>query len=288
MKKIDKTTEKILLRFQRNEITEHLMYKRLAEKARGENKKILKKISDDELRHYNVWKKYTGAEVSPRRFQVFRHVLLSKIFGLTFALKLMERGESSAQHAYGVLGKLPETRRILEEENQHEEKLINMLHEEKLEYIGSMVLGLNDALVELTGALAGFTLALHNTLLIGTVGLITGIAAAMSMMSSEYLSKKSEGGSGKRPGKAALYTGIAYILAVLALVSPFFLFQNYYLSLAATVSIAIIIILLFTFFISVVKSISFRKRFLEMLLISLGIAALSFAIGFVLKAVLEI
>ena len=46
-----------------------------------------------------------------------------------------------------------------------------MLDEERLRYIGSVVLGLNDALIELTGALAGLTLALQNTQLNLLLGL---------------------------------------------------------------------------------------------------------------------
>ena len=51
------------------------------------------------------------------------------------------------------------------------------------------------------------TLAMQNTRLIALSGLITGIAATLSMASSEYLSSKSEG----RPDafKSATYTGIS-------------------------------------------------------------------------------
>ncbi len=94
------------------------------------------------------------------------------------------------------------------DEQHHEEKLIEMIDEERLQYMGSVVLGLNDALVEFTGALAGFTLALNDTKLIALTGSITGIAAALSMASSEYLSTKSEKTHNKRPVKAAIYTGI--------------------------------------------------------------------------------
>ena len=68
-----------------------------------------------------------------------------------------------------------------------------MIREKQLDYVGSIVLGLNDALVELTGALAGLTLALQNTRLIAIAGLITAIAASFSMAASEYLSNKSDG-----------------------------------------------------------------------------------------------
>lgn len=60
-----------------------------------------------------------------------------------------------------------------------------LLDEERLRYTGSTVLGLNDALMELTGVLAGLTLALRDTKLIVLTGAITGIAAVLSMGVSE-------------------------------------------------------------------------------------------------------
>ena len=63
--------------------------------------------------------------------------------------------------------------KVFEMERKNLEKaLLEMLDEERLKYVGSMVLGLNDALVELTGSLAGFTFAMQNTKLIALSGLI--------------------------------------------------------------------------------------------------------------------
>jgi VIT1/CCC1 family predicted Fe2+/Mn2+ transporter len=149
------------------------------------------------------------------------------------------------------------------------------------------VLGLNDALVELTGALAGLTLALQNTKLIALSGLITGIAASMSMAASEYLSTRSEETS-KEPVRAAIYTGIAYILTVSLLVLPYLLFENYYIDLAITMTIAVVIIAVFNYYISVAKGESFKARFLEMAGLSLGVATFSFIIGFFIRKWLNI
>ena len=99
--------------------------------------------------------------------------------------------------------------------------------------MGSMVLGLNDALVELTGALAGFSLALQNTRIVALTGMITGIAASLSMAASEYLSTKSEKG-GKNPVKASIYTGIAYVITVIALIMPFIFISQPLTALAVT------------------------------------------------------
>ena len=163
-----------ILAYQRNEITEHHIYKRLAGIIKSsENRRILAKIADDELRHYHAWKTHTQQEVEPNRFQVWKYCWISRVFGFTFGIKLMERGEEGAQENYAELQEtIPEAEAIARDENEHEEALLALLDEERLRYVGSIVLGLNDALVELTGALAGFTLALRDCRLIAMTGLL--------------------------------------------------------------------------------------------------------------------
>ena len=276
------TTEKIL-QFQRNEITENQIYLRLAKRTKDEkNRRILEKIAKDEKRHYYEWKVHTGQDVAPSRFNVFKYDLISRLFGFTFAIKLMEAGEDSAQDAYSHLLEELDVGHIINDENDHEKELIGMLDEERLQYVGSIVLGLNDALVELTGALAGLTFALQNTKLIALTGTITGLAAALSMATSEYLSTKTEE-SEQHPVKASAYTGTAYVLTVIALIVPYLFISNYYACLAATLSIALMIVAFFNYYISVVNEVSFRKRFLEMAGLSLGVSAISFLIGVALR-----
>ena len=272
---LSESVRKQVLGFQQTEITEHHIYKRLAKKINSpENAKIMEKIADDELRHYNSWKKYTNQDVEPRWFYVWFYYLISVIFGFTFGIKLMERGEENAQENYASISSaIPEATKFQHEEDVHEEQLIEMLDEERLRYAGSIVLGLNDALVELTGALAGLTLALQDVKLIALSGLITGIAASMSMAASEYLSTRSEDTS-KHPVRAAIYTGIAYIVTVALLVLPYLLFENYILDL---------VIAVFNYYISVAKGESFRARFTEMAGLSLGVALFSFVIGYFIR-----
>ncbi|MGD8405229.1 MAG: VIT1/CCC1 transporter family protein [Anaerolineales bacterium] len=274
----------ILAKFQRIEITEHNIYKRLARSIGDpENSEILDQIADDELRHYEDWKKYTEREIKPNMWDVWKYYLISRIFGFTFGIKLMERGEEKAQENYAQLkGKVPEIDNWIHDEEVHEQKLLAMLDEERLRYAGSVVLGLNDALVELTGALAGLTLALQNVKLIALSGLITGIAASLSMAASEYLSTRSEE-TDKHPVRAAIYTGIAYILTVTLLVLPYLLIQNYIVDLIITLTIAVLIIAGFNYYISVAKDEPFRARFLEMAGLSLGVATFSFIIGFFIR-----
>jgi VIT1/CCC1 family predicted Fe2+/Mn2+ transporter len=277
-------TRKQVITFQRTEITEYHIYRRLAKKINSpENANVLEKIAQDELRHYNEWKQYSGKDVQPEWLKVGWYYFISRLFGYTFGIKLMERGEAEAQKNYAsVTAIIPEAARLQHEEDEHEEQLIAMLSEERLEYAGSVVLGLNDALVELTGALAGLTLALQNVKLIALSGLITGIAAAMSMAASEYLSTRSENTT-KNPARAAVYTGIAYICTVFLLILPYLLFENYFLDLAWALATAVIIIAGFNYYISVAKGEPFRERFLEMAGLSFGVALFSFIIGYFIR-----
>lgn len=281
---IDEKTRKEFLRFQRNEVTESLVYTRLASIEKdSSNKNVLLKIASDEVAHAHVFKKYTNENPSPNKWKITKFYWLARLFGLTFAIKLMESGEANAHENYDQYASFPELSRLGREEQEHEKKLIGLINEERLEYMGSVVLGLNDALVEFTGALAGFTLALNDSKLIALTGSITGIAAALSMASSEYLSTKSEAGEDKHPVKAAIYTGIAYVVTVVALVTPFILFSNVFIALSVMLLAALLIIGIFNYYYSVARSESFKKRFTEMAALSFGVATISFLIGYALK-----
>ncbi len=285
---MDYTNENIknLITEQREEITESLVYQTLADIEKNpENREIFLSLSREEAIHSSILKKYTGVDVKPNMWRVRRVALLSKILGITFVVKQMEGKEEDAQKFYSMFKDNEDLMRIKEEEREHENKLISMIDENRLEYMGSIILGLNDALVEFTGALAGFTLALNDSSLIALTGSITGIAAALSMASSEYLSTKAEKSSKKHPIKASIYTGIAYIFTVCLLVLPFIIFNNVIIALILMLMIALIIIALFNYYYAVAKSESFKHRFAEMAILSFSVALVSFLIGFALKSI---
>ncbi|MDD1659876.1 MAG: VIT1/CCC1 transporter family protein [Methanomicrobiales archaeon] len=274
---------------QREEITEHAIYSGLARiTAEPRNRQVLEQTAAVEYQHYEYWKRLTGKEIAPNRLRVTFFLLVCRILGITFGIKQLERGERRIQQVYRDLSaRIPDLERILQDEKEHERELIGLINEERLRYTGSVVLGLNDALVELTGALAGFTFALQNPQIIAVAGLITGIAAAFSMAAAEYLSTKSEA-DGRDPFRAAMYTGITYLITVIALISPFLVLANVYLSLAITLATALLVILFFSYYISVARDLPFRKRFFEMAGISLGVAALSFLMGVLVRIFLGV
>lgn len=274
-----------LKKAQKAEITEHFIYLKLSNSVSGkENKQVLQHIAGDELKHYGFWKKYTKQEVGSNRFLVWWYFFISKILGLTFGIKLRERGEKLAQKNYALLAKeIPEIKQVLQDEHFHERELIGILQEEKLKYVGSIVLGLNDALVELTGALAGLTLALNNGKIVAVSGLIIGIAASLSMAASEFQSRRADNPLAKDSVKASIYTGITYLVTVILLILPYLLLSNVLIALVCTLVIAVLIIMMFTFYTSVAQDLKFGRRFLEMASISLGVAAITFGIGYLVK-----
>ena len=276
------------------EATEAEVYRRLAKMQKNPvNRSILEGIALEEERHEAVIAKMTGEEVKADKGKVARQIVLAKLLGFTFSIKMMESNEHHAASEYHELG----LHDIAEEEDLHVQSMISMLDEERLRYSGSIVLGLSDALVELTGALAGLTFALQDLNLVALAGLVTGIAAAFSMGASEYLSSRAEKKS-ESAVKAAFFTWISYLLTVLMLVAPFLVFQAdspefhglgpHVQALMCTFAIGLLIVALFNFFLSVVEEASFKSRFLEMAGILGVVSMISYGIGIALRVALGV
>ncbi len=278
---------------QREEITVQEIYLKIAlAMGNSNNSNVLKRIASEELEHYKFWKKYTASDIIPDHLRVLISFLFLKLLGFTFTLKFL-----ASRHARDVkmevIEAIPEAETILRKDETHKKEIIELtdiLDEERFRYTGSIVLGLNDAIVEFIGMLAGLTFALQDSKLITITGIVAGISASLSMATSEYLSQRSEEKPDKKlkPPRAAIYTGITYIVTVALLLLPFMVIKSPYIALPLTLTIALIIIFGFTFYISVSRSLNFRRKFTEMALLSLGIATLSFLIGLGARLVLHV
>ncbi len=289
-KAVSPEMRKTLLAMQCDEITGSLLYGNIARRLKDENnRKVFLEISRAEQRHYDTWKAYTGRDVAPKRGKIALFSLMSRILGVTFTIKFFENTEVMGISALNaVKEELPEANAIIAEEEAHESRLMEMIDEERLHYVGSIVLGLNDALVELTGTIAGLTFALANNRLIALSGIITGVAATLSMAASNYLAQRADRNS--QALKSSAYTGVAYLITVVLIVLPYLLLPNgwYVAAFCIMIAAVVLIILSFNYYISVAQDLPFWKRFGEMVLISLGVAALSFAIGLAAKHLLGI
>ncbi len=284
----------LLLAAQQHELNEYELFRRMAKKEKDPgNRKVLHTFANSEHSHYEKIKSFTGHDLKPQLFLIWVWNFLSTLLGITFTVKFLEKIENRNVAKLYALADLHhydlQTSPIgdlLEEEESAESILIKDIDEERLEYMGSIVLGMNDALVELTGALAGFTFAFQNNQLIAVTGLITGLSATLSMAASEYLSTRQEGG--KDAIKSSIYTGLAYVLTVVFLIAPYLVLSNPFVSLGLSLLIGVFIIIAFTFYSSITNDHPFTSRFLEMAGISLGVAGISFFIGFLLKMVIGV
>jgi len=151
-KVIPKHLMDFLFKAQKNELTESIIYHRLSRIVSDKkNQEVFEKMSLEERKHHNIRQTYTKVVVKPNMFRVRLFVFLSRFLWLSFGIKLMERWEIYAQLAYEKMKKyIPETAKIQHDEEEHEKRLIKMIDDKWLSYIWSIVLWLNDALVELT------------------------------------------------------------------------------------------------------------------------------------------
>jgi VIT1/CCC1 family predicted Fe2+/Mn2+ transporter len=281
------------LKSQRDEINGAALYAFMAktqERKHPQNAKVLSQMSQDEMVHYNVWAAITRKQM---KAHILWQKILTVILGFTFTLKFLEKGEDIGTKEYAQLQKeVPAAAKMAADEKHHEDELHTMLDEERLHYVGSMVLGLNDALVELTGAITGVTFSLQNCRLIALTGIVTGVAATLSMMASNYLAESAEGH--KDAFKSSLYTGAAYLVTVALIVLPYLCLLGADQSMAYLWAFCIMIaeviceIAFFNFYISVAQGQKFWKHFLLMAAISLGVAAISYGIGYAAKLALGI
>lgn len=186
--------------------------------------------------------------------------LVRKIVGFTFAIKLIE-------------GKNPD---------DQVKEIYQKIKEERVEFTGSIILGLNDGLIELTGVLVGFSSAFSSQSVVAMSGFITGIAAALSMASSAYMQARHEDGN-KHPVKAAVYTGIAYFIVVALLISPYILVTGIPQARAVMFVIIFAILASVSLYTSTLFDRKFMKQFGELVVFSMGVALISYLIGYLFR-----
>lgn len=275
-----------------------LHYKVTSELAKTETnpnfKKILQKFAQHEWNDFKFWKQFSSRQVfaiSP--LTIIWLKILRKVLGLTFLVKYLEKQEKELISRYtDFLTKVQDEklkikiREAIAHETKHEEELIAQIKEERVEFISSIILGINDGLIELTGALVGFSFALQNHFFIALTGFITGIAASLSMASSAYMQAQYE--PGKNAKKAAFYTGSAYFIIVLLLVLPFLITSSIILSLGLLLGVVLIVITSLSFYTSIIFERNFKHQCLQMILFTMGVATITFLIGLALRSVLGI
>ena len=187
-KTLNPRTAKQILKAQKNEITEHFIYEKLSKTSKeSNNKKILKQIATEELKHHNICISFTCQDVHPNRLKVWLYYLISQLLGVTFSLKLMERAERRDHITYSGLSEvMPETVEITRDEIRHEKQLLDLIDDERLNHSSDMVRGMNVAIVELTGTLAGLSFAFQNRALVVETVSIIGTIMSLSTTRAQF------------------------------------------------------------------------------------------------------
>ena len=271
--------------FALNEYRDYITYRELAKtETVPEFKRILEALVEHEIEDYRFWLPYCEKkEHHVSGFEIRCLKAMRKVFGLTFTAKFLEGNERDAVRNYTAFLKdadEPMKARIediLRHEKLHEKELIGQIREERVSFLSSIVLGVNDGLIELTGVLVGFAFALRSHMVVALLGTVTGIAASLSMAASAYMQARHE--EGKEPKKAGLYTGGAYLFVVAVLVLPHFLISNVYLAVGVMFCLIVLLILGLSFYSAVLFERDFKDQAGEMLMFSLGVAGVTFLLG---------
>ncbi|MEM0020578.1 MAG: ferritin family protein [Fervidicoccaceae archaeon] len=278
-----------------DEYVDSKIYEALAKQEKDSRKReVLQRMSLEERQHYEFWKSLIGSECRTTgiKRKILTMLMLRKLFGLTFTSLFLERHEAEVVEAYeSIAQKLPQQfskmlEKIIEEEEKHERETISEIDERIVKYMSFVILGLADAIVEINGVHAGFLGVTESTIVTGIAGLVVGLSAAISMASAAYLQAKHE--AGKSPKTSALMTGVAYILAVVALALPYFIIRHMLSAFAISVSLGIAMIAGFTFYASVLQDKKFTREFLESVVLMMGTALASYLFGDLLGTVFGI
>jgi VIT1/CCC1 family predicted Fe2+/Mn2+ transporter len=139
----------------------------------------------------------------------------------------------------------------------------------------AIILGMHDAIVSLTGLIAGLFFAFSDANIIIISCIISSITASLSMGAANYLATKSK--NTEIALKSAFYTGGAYMITCVFLILPFFVFDERNTTLIMSILMAILII--FVFNKCCYYGHAFYRHFFEMLLICTVVSIIAFFIG---------
>jgi vacuolar iron transporter family protein len=247
-------------------------------------KKALQEIGNGEQSHYEFWKTYApDAKVSAKRLRMYVIVMLRLILGLTFTLKLLEGHEGKLHERYKKLAEyipsadMARFQSMMDSEERQEDLLIGQIKEDRVKYMSFIVLGLADAVVEISGIHAGSLGIYGETKLAGLAGIIAGMAASIAMASAAYAQAK-QGFEGSAKW-SAIYTGVSYMITAVLLATPYFLTGNMAGALGVSLVIGVILVAAMTFYDTVISARPFKRQFVEIAGIILAASLALFLVG---------
>jgi vacuolar iron transporter family protein len=291
----DGKLREIALHESRDELTDYMVYSKLAKRGKPQFRDSIRTISEMEMKHYNFWKRYNPEEVAKIKVSsiVVNFVMILRlILGSSFAIKYLEKKERETIKKYDSVAHLipPEDKSAFDEmvadEKFHERDLAKSVEGSYLKYISFIVLGLADALVEIAGIHAGSLGIYNSTLITGLAGVIAGAAASIAMASAAFAQAK-QGFEGSA-GLSAAYTGLSYFINAVILATPYFLTSDKYLALGVSLSLGICIIAFISYYNSILSDERFLRDFGELAGVMLGATAALYLVGMAVRILLHI
>lgn len=266
-----------------------VLYDRLSKRVMESSfAETLAQLSATERRHFEFWKKFLP-DTEPRfsKTKLYLVLFFYRLFGVTFAIRYLERHESRTIKEYkSVEPLMPAEDReafgaLLGDEEQHEKEFSDRVETSSIRYISFVVLGLADALVEISGINAGSLGIYALTEIAGLAGIVAGGAASLAMASAAFAQAK-QGFQGSAR-LSAIYTGASYFVTAVSLAAPYFLTKDMFDALGASLTLAVVILAVATYYSSVISGKPFPREFAEILLILFGATAALFLFGYFIR-----
>ncbi len=192
-----------------DESTDSVIYRHLSDiETDPELKEEFMRLSQVEAEHALFWRSFLekrGVKVTPPKVgkgKILYAKLLRKLLGAGTTVSILELGESQAVNKYYEYLKankdlseeeITAIKQIIFEELEHEKIFAEEKKKFHTENVRDFVLGMNDGLVEILGAVFGLS-AVYPTkpFLVGFSGLIVGVAGSLSMAVGTFISVRSQ------------------------------------------------------------------------------------------------
>jgi VIT1/CCC1 family predicted Fe2+/Mn2+ transporter len=274
-----------------DEFSDFTLYERLSKTVSSDSPfaTVLQELSATEHGHYEFWKKYVPHE-EPKlgKLKLYWILFLRRFLGLTFATRYLDRHESKVVVEYkGLEHLIPEAdkaayQEMVADEREHEKAFAMKVESSAVRYIAFVVLGLADALVEISGIHAGFLGLFDKTEIAGLAGVMAGGSASLAMASAAFAQAK-QGFKGSAR-LSAVYTGVSYFITAIILATPYFLTSNMIYALSTSLTLAVVILVITTWYSIVIQQKPFLRDFVEILAILFATVAIVYVLGYVVSS----
>ncbi len=291
-----KSLEQVVFEEGRIELTDSVIYSRLARLGPKKNERIrdvFQSLAEMESEHLEFLKKYTGGkEFGVKRFRLYLVLLMWRVLGVSFTVKYLEGHERDSIERFKRLAALIPLENkaafdiVVQEEGEQWKTFAEQVQSSYVKYISFIILGLADALVEIAGIHAGSLGIYNSTVLTGVAGIVAGAAASIAMASAAYAQAK-QGFEGSASLSAA-YTGVSYFVSATFLAIPYFLTNSMGFAIGSSLFIGVWIIAITSYYNSVISSTRFMRAFVELAGVMFVATLALFVFGIIVRVLLGI